>query len=81
MRKRLIVAVLMVFLSFAPAYAGHSVVGGFGSYWCECDNPASHNNTLNVSIQNGNEDTQQDSTTELGLLVLFLTALMLRYKA
>ena len=48
MRKRLIVALLIVFLSFAPAYAGHSLAGGFG--YCECDNPASHN-TLNVSVE------------------------------
>ena len=80
MRKRLMVALLMVFLSVAPAFAGHSVSGGFGSYWCDCDNPASHSNTLNVSIESGNEDTQQDSTTELGLLVLVLTTLMLRYR-
>ncbi len=74
MRKRLIVAVLMVFLSFAPAYAGHLLAGGV---WCECDSPANH--PLNLSIQNDKEDTQQVS--DLGLLVLVLTALMLRYKA
>ncbi len=75
MRKRLIVALLMVFLSVAPAFAGHSVAG-YG--WCECDSPANH--PLNVSIQNDKEDTQQDAISDLGLLFLVLTVLTLRYK-
>ena len=77
MRKRLIVALLMVFLSFAPAYAGHSVAG-YG--YCECDNPASHN-TLGLNVESDKQDTQQDSNSDLGLLFLVLTALMLRYRA
>jgi hypothetical protein len=34
MRKRLIVAVLITFLSVAPAYAGHSLAGG--DRYCDC---------------------------------------------
>jgi hypothetical protein len=74
MRKRLIVALLMVFLSFAPVYAGHSNAGGYG--YCECDNPASHEAPNGLVM-----DDTQDSAPELGLLLLALTALMLRYKA
>jgi hypothetical protein len=75
MRKRLIVAVLMVFLSFAPAYGGHSLSGGF---WCECNNPESH--VLNTSIEDDKEDTQRDVISNLEPLFLVLIALTLRYK-
>lgn len=74
MRKRLMVALLMVFLSFAPAYAGHSNAGGYG--YCECDNPESHEATNGLVL-----DDTQDSALELGLLALMLAAFMLRYKA
>jgi hypothetical protein len=65
------VALLMVFLSFAPAYAGHSVAGGYG--YCECDNPASHEAPNGLVM-----DDTQNSAPELGLLVLVLAAFMLR---
>jgi hypothetical protein len=63
----------MVFLSFAPAFAGHSVAG-YG--YCECDNPASHEATNGLVM-----DDTQESAPELGLLMLVLAAFMLRYKA
>jgi hypothetical protein len=62
----------MVFLSFVPAYAGHSIAGGYG--YCECNEP--ERCTIGQSFQSGtqSDDNQQiiapnDETTELETLI------------
>jgi hypothetical protein len=85
MKRLLVVAVLMLCLSF-PAFAGHTLP----NEWCECggpitgcicdpgEQPAVHGNRV-VRIQ-----PKQDAPVGLGsetLLVLALLLLALRYKA
>jgi hypothetical protein len=72
-RKRLMLAVLITFLSFAPAYAGHSVAG-YG--YCTCDNPQSHTLGLRVQDDESTQDTHNDSAPEIELGLVLLAVLM-----
>ena len=80
MRKRLIVVVLMIFLSSAPAYAGHSLAGEYacscGTIGCiedypgECDG---HNT-------NQQSNSPSDDSAALGIVIVALM-LWLRLRA
>ena len=80
MRKRLIVVVLMIFLSFAPAYAGHSLAG---EYACTCDMPGCLEDYPGECKGHGmNQQSQPpgDGTVELGVVIVALL-LLLRLKS
>ena len=77
MRRLLCVGLLMLCLSF-PVFGGHTVSGGYGSYYCECDNPQQHG-LLGLTVEN-EAGVKQDTAPELGLFLLVLAVLMLRYK-
>jgi hypothetical protein len=74
MKRFLSVCLLMLCLSF-PVFGGHTVGG---NRWCECNTPESCTGVLGLRM---GEETQQDSAPELGLLLLVLTVMMLRYRA
>ncbi len=75
MRKRLIAAVFILLLSFAPVYAGHSLAGGF---WCDCNSPESHNIGLRIDESEiDNELTHNEQTNELDI---FFSAVLLWLK-
>jgi hypothetical protein len=72
MRNRLIVTVLMIFLSVAPVFAGHSVAG-YG--YCECDNPGSHE-TQKSSVEDDTKYSENTDTSDLELLLNSLSILL-----
>ena len=78
MRRFLSVCLLMLCLSF-PVFGGHIVSGGYGYYYCECNNPQQHE-LLGLTVESGAE-IKQDSTpsgevSELDLLIDVLLILV-----
>ena len=80
MRKRLIVAVLMIFLSFVPAYAGHSLAGG---YACTCEQAGcieDYPGECNGHNTNQQGQSPSGKTVELSIVIVALL-LWLRMRA
>ena len=73
MKRLAAVCMLICCLSF-PVFGGHHQAG---DRWCDCDNPQHGLSGLTVENE---ADSKHDSAPELGLFLLVLTMLMLRYR-
>ena len=80
MKRLLAVSIFILALAF-PAFSGHTVAG---DRYCECNNPescVSGNSLQNKGELLNSKKSQQNAPTDVRLILLILTALMLRYKA
>jgi hypothetical protein len=59
MKRLLSVCLLILCLSF-PVFGGHTVAGGYGAYYCECDNPQQHE-LLGLTVQDETEINQEST--------------------
>jgi hypothetical protein len=75
MRKRLIVVVLMIFLSFVPAYAGHSVAGG--SVYCTCEQAGCIEDFPGECFGHGTNQQSNSPSDDSAALGIVIVALML----
>lgn len=68
--KRLAAVLTLILCLSLPVFAGHTQAG-FG--WCNCDNPASHQQGLRIEDE---EDSQRIERSELEMYLTSLSILL-----